>query len=361
MAMDFGSFLTGLKTSWANSTQRNQLAGSLIASMMPSLIEQSMREGERTQALDATYGALRANIKSSIIEQLSSLKSSGGGGFLRGREINDVVNDYITGKSVDTSIEPVLISFFNNAVQTQRGYYQSQIGEGQPIYRAAFDKIEAEGLPGLYKTPSQTTAPAARPAVGPVQPAVAALRALGAKQPARPAMAMAALRALALGAKQPAQPAVGLVRLAMTALRALGAKQPAQPVVAAKPVAKALYDIPAPTEDPIGEYAFGKPYGVLEQPSPEQRAMEKSINDQYIKEQKDRAKPTALDESVIYSIVLYPPSKGHMTYSDAVDYYASMAAEDNPYTNIDTIKERVKKALAAKGWRANSDMWKAGE
>lgn len=318
MAMDFGSFLTGLKTSWANSTQRNQLAGSLIASMMPSLIEQSMREGERTQALDATYGALRANIKSSIIEQLSSLKSSGGGGFLRGREINDVVNDYITGKSVDTSIEPVLISFFNNAVQTQRGYYQSQIGEGQPIYRAAFDKIEAEGLPGLYKTPSQTTAPAARPAVGPVQPAVAALR-------------------------------------------ALGAKQPAQPVVAAKPVAKALYDIPAPTEDPIGEYAFGKPYGVLEQPSPEQRAMEKSINDQYIKEQKDRAKPTALDESVIYSIVLYPPSKGHMTYSDAVDYYASMAAEDNPYTNIDTIKERVKKALAAKGWRANSDMWKAGE
>jgi len=338
MAMDFGSFLTGLKTSWANSTQRNQLAGSLIASMMPSLIEQSMREGERTQALDATYGALRANIKSSIIEQLSSLKSSGGGGFLRGREINDVVNDYITGKSVDTSIEPVLISFFNNAVQTQRGYYQSQIGEGQPIYRAAFDKIEAEGLPGLYKTPSQTTAPAARPAVGPVQPAVAALRALGAKQPARPAMAMAALRALALGAKQPAQP-----------------------VVAAKPVAKALYDIPAPTEDPIGEYAFGKPYGVLEQPSPEQRAMEKSINDQYIKEQKDRAKPTALDESVIYSIVLYPPSKGHMTYSDAVDYYASMAAEDNPYTNIDTIKERVKKALAAKGWRANSDMWKAGE
>ncbi|PJB50545.1 MAG: hypothetical protein CO103_02090 [Chloroflexi bacterium CG_4_9_14_3_um_filter_45_9] len=341
MAMDFGSFLTGLKTSWANSTQRNQLAGSLIASMMPSLIEQSMREGERTQALDATYGALRANIKSSIIEQLSSLKSSGGGGFLRGREINDVVNDYITGKSVDTSIEPVLISFFNNAVQTQRGYYQSQIGEGQPIYRAAFDKIEAEGLPGLYKTPSQTTAPAARPAVGPVQPAVAALR--------------------ALGAKQPAQPAVGLVRLAMTALKALGAKQPAQPVVAAKPVAKALYDIPAPTEDPIGEYAFGKPYGVLEQPSPEQRAMEKSINDQYIKEQKDRAKPTALDESVIYSIVLYPPSKGHMTYSDAVDYYASMAAEDNPYTNIDTIKERVKKALAAKGWRANSDMWKAGE
>jgi len=338
MAMDFGSFLTGLKTSWANSTQRNQLAGSLIASMMPSLIEQSMREGERTQALDATYGALRANIKSSIIEQLSSLKSSGGGGFLRGREINDVVNDYITGKSVDTSIEPVLISFFNNAVQTQRGYYQSQIGEGQPIYRAAFDKIEAEGLPGLYKTPSQTTAPAARPAVGPVQPAVAALRALGAKQPARPAMAMAALRALALGAKQPAQP-----------------------VVAAKPVAKALYDIPAPTEDPIGEYAFGKPYGVLEQPSPEQRAMEKSINDQYIKEQKDRAKPTALDESIIYSIVLYPPSKGHMTYSDAVDYYASMAAEDNPYTNIDTIKERVKKALAAKGWRANSDMWKAGE
>jgi len=131
--------------------------------------------------------------------------------------------------------------------------------------------------------------------------------------------------------------------------------------VAAKPVAKALYDIPAPTEDPIGEYAFGKPYGVLEQPSPEQRAMEKSINDQYIKEQKDRAKPTALDESIIYSIVLYPPSKGHMTYSDAVDYYASMAAEDNPYTNIDTIKERVKKALAAKGWRANSDMWKAGE
>ena len=341
MAMDFGSFLTGLKTSWANSTQRNQLAGSLIASMMPSLIEQSMREGERTQALDATYGALRANIKSSIIEQLSSLKSSGGGGFLRGREINDVVNDYITGKSVDTSIEPVLISFFNNAVQTQRGYYQSQIGEGQPIYRAAFDKIEAEGLPGLYKTPSQTTAPAARPAVGPVQPAVAALR--------------------ALGAKQPAQPAVGLVRLAMTALRALGAKQPAQPVVAAKPVAKALYDIPAPTEDPIGEYAFGKPYGVLEQPSPEQRAMEKSINDQYIKEQKDRAKPTALDESIIYSIVLYPPSKGHMTYSDAVDYYASMAAEDNPHINIDTIKERVKKALAAKGWRANSDMWKAGE
>ena len=341
MAIDFGSFLTGLKTSWANSTQRNQLAGSLIASMMPSLIEQSMREGERTQALDATYGALRANIKSSIIEQLSSLKSSGGGGFLRGREINDVVNDYITGKSVDTSIEPVLISFFNNAVQTQRGYYQSQIGEGQPIYRAAFDKIEAEGLPGLYKTPSQTTAPAARPAVGPVQPAVAALR--------------------ALGAKQPAQPAVGLVRLAMTALKALGAKQPAQPVVAAKPVAKALYDIPAPTEDPIGEYAFGKPYGVLEQPSPEQRAMEKSINDQYIKEQKDRAKPTALDESVIYSIVLYPPSKGHMTYSDAVDYYASMAAEDNPYINIDTIKERVKKALAAKGWRANSDMWKAGE
>jgi len=341
MAMDFGSFLTGLKTSWANSTQRNQLAGSLIASMMPSLIEQSMREGERTQALDATYGALRANIKSSIIEQLSSLKSSGGGGFLRGREINDVVNDYITGKSVDTSIEPVLISFFNNAVQTQRGYYQSQIGEGQPIYRAAFDKIEAEGLPGLYKTPSQTTAPAARPAVGPVQPAVAAPR--------------------ALGAKQPAQPAVGLVRLAMTALRALGAKQPAQPAVAAKPVAKALYDIPAPTEDPIGEYAFGKPYGVLEQPSPEQRAMEKSINDQYIKEQKDRAKPTALDESVIYSIVLYPPSKGHMTYSDAVDYYASMAAEDNPYINIDTIKERVKKALAAKGWRANSDMWKAGE
>jgi len=338
MAMDFGSFLTGLKTSWANSTQRNQLAGSLIASMMPSLIEQSMREGERTQALDATYGALRANIKSSIIEQLSSLKSSGGGGFLRGREINDVVNDYITGKSVDTSIEPVLISFFNNAVQTQRGYYQSQIGEGQPIYRAAFDKIEAEGLPGLYKTPSQTTAPAARPAVGPVQPAVAALRALGAKQPARPAMAMAALRALALGAKQPAQ-------LAMTALR----------------VAKALYDIPAPTEDPIGEYAFGKPYGVLEQPSPEQRAMEKSINDQYIKEQKDRAKPTALDESIIYSIVLYPPSKGHMTYSDAVDYYASMAAEDNPHINIDTIKERVKKALAAKGWRANSDMWKAGE
>ena len=338
MAMDFGSFLTGLKTSWANSTQRNQLAGSLIASMMPSLIEQSMREGERTQALDATYGALRANIKSSIIEQLSSLKSSGGGGFLRGREINDVVNDYITGKSVDTSIEPVLISFFNNAVQTQRGYYQSQIGEGQPIYRAAFDKIEAEGLPGLYKTPSQTTAPAARPAVGPVQPAVAAPRALGAKQPARPVVAMAALRALALGAKQPAQP-----------------------VVAAKPVAKALYDIPAPTEDPIGEYAFGKPYGVLEQPSPEQRAMEKSINDQYIKEQKDRAKPTALDESVIYSIVLYPPSKGHMTYSDAVDYYASMAAEDNPYTNIDTIKERVKKALAAKGWRANSDMWKAGE
>ena len=341
MAMDFGSFLTGLKTSWANSTQRNQLAGSLIASMMPSLIEQSMREGERTQALDATYGALRANIKSSIIEQLSSLKSSGGGGFLRGREINDVVNDYITGKSVDTSIEPVLISFFNNAVQTQRGYYQSQIGEGQPIYRAAFDKIEAEGLPGLYKTPSQTTAPAARPAVGPVQPAVAAPR--------------------ALGAKQPAQPAVGLVRLAMTALKALGAKQPAQPVVAAKPVAKALYDIPAPTEDPIGEYAFGKPYGVLEQPSPEQRAMEKSINDQYIKEQKDRAKPTALDESIIYSIVLYPPSKGHMTYSDAVDYYASMAAEDNPYINIDTIKERVKKALAAKGWRANSDMWKAGE
>ena len=338
MAMDFGSFLTGLKTSWANSTQRNQLAGSLIASMMPSLIEQSMREDERTQALDATYGALRANIKSSIIEQLSSLKSSGGGGFLRGREINDVVNDYITGKSVDTSIEPVLISFFNNAVQTQRGYYQSQIGEGQPIYRAAFDKIEAEGLPGLYKTPSQTTAPAARPAVGPVQPAVAAPRALGAKQPARPAMAMAALRALALGAKQPAQP-----------------------VVAAKPVAKALYDIPAPTEDPIGEYAFGKPYGVLEQPSPEQRAMEKSINDQYIKEQKDRAKPTALDESVIYSIVLYPPSKGHMTYSDAVDYYASMAAEDNPHINIDTIKERVKKALAAKGWRANSDMWKAGE
>jgi len=338
MAMDFGSFLTGLKTSWANSTQRNQLAGSLIASMMPSLIEQSMREDERTQALDATYGALRANIKSSIIEQLSSLKSSGGGGFLRGREINDVVNDYITGKSVDTSIEPVLISFFNNAVQTQRGYYQSQIGEGQPIYRAAFDKIEAEGLPGLYNTPSQTTAPAARPAVGPVQPAVAALRALGAKQPARPAMAMAALRALALGAKQPAQP-----------------------VVAAKPVAKALYDIPAPTEDPIGEYAFGKPYGVLEQPSPEQRAMEKSINDQYIKEQKDRAKPTALDESVIYSIVLYPPSKGHMTYSDAVDYYASMAAEDNPYINIDTIKERVKKALAAKGWRVNSDMWKAGE
>ena len=334
MAMDFGSFLTGLKTSWANSTQRNQLAGSLIASMMPSLIEQSMREGERTQALDATYGALRANIKSSIIEQLSSLKSSGGGGFLRGREINDVVNDYITGKSVDTSIEPVLISFFNNAVQTQRGYYQSQIGEGQPIYRAAFDKIEAEGLPGLYKTPSQTTAPAARPAVGPVQPAVAALRALGAKQPAQ---------------------------LAMTALRALGAKQPAQPVVAAKPVAKALYDIPAPTEDPIGEYAFGKPYGVLEQPSPEQRAMEKSINDQYIKEQKDRAKPTALDESIIYSIVLYPPSKGHMTYSDAVDYYASMAAEDNPYINIDTIKERVKKALAAKGWRVNSDMWKAGE
>ena len=318
MAMDFGSFLTGLKTSWANSTQRNQLAGSLIASMMPSLIEQSMREDERTQALDATYGALRANIKSSIIEQLSSLKSSGGGGFLHGREINDVVNDYITGKSVDTSIEPVLISFFNNAVQTQRGYYQSQIGEGQPIYRAAFDKIEAEGLPGLYKTPSQTTAPAARPAVGPVQPAVAAPR-------------------------------------------ALGAKQPAQPVVAAKPVAKALYDIPAPTEDPIGEYAFGKPYGVLEQPSPEQRAMEKSINDQYIKEQKDRAKPTALDESIIYSIVLYPPSKGHMTYSDAVDYYASMAAEDNPYTNIDTIKERVKKALAAKGWRANSDMWKAGE
>jgi len=147
----------------------------------------------------------------------------------------------------------------------------------------------------------------------------------------------------------------------MTALRALGAKQPAQPVVAAKPVAKALYDIPAPTEDPIGEYAFGKPYGVLEQPSPEQRAMEKSINDQYIKEQKDRAKPTALDESIIYSIVLYPPSKGHMTYSDAVDYYASMAAEDNPYINIDTIKERVKKALAAKGWRANSDMWKAGE
>ena len=341
MAMDFGSFLTGLKTSWANSTQRNQLAGSLIASMMPSLIEQSMREGERTQALDATYGALRANIKSSIIEQLSSLKSSGGGGFLRGREINDVVNDYITGKSVDTSIEPVLISFFNNAVQTQRGYYQSQIGEGQPIYRAAFDKIEAEGLPGLYKTPSQTTAPAARPAVGPVQPAVAAPR--------------------ALGAKQPAQPAVGLVRLAMTALKALGAKQPAQPVVAAKPVAKALYDIPAPTEDLIGKYAFGKPYGVLEQPSPEQRAMEKSINDQYIKEQKDRAKPTALDESIIYSIVLYPPSKGHMTYSDAVDYYASMAAEDNPYINIDTIKERVKKALAAKGWRANSDMWKAGE
>ena len=338
MAIDFGSFLTGLKTSWANSTQRNQLAGSLIASMMPSLIEQSMREGERTQALDATYGALRANIKSSIIEQLSSLKSSGGGGFLRGREINDVVNDYITGKSVDTSIEPVLISFFNNAVQTQRGYYQSQIGEGQPIYRAAFDKIEAEGLPGLYKTPSQTTAPAARPAVGPVQPAVAALRALGAKQPARPVVAMAALRALALGAKQPAQP-----------------------VVAAKPVAKALYDIPAPTEDPIGEYAFGKPYGVLEQPSPEQRAMEKSINDQYIKEQKDRAKPTALDESVIYSIVLYPPSKGHMTYSDAVDYYASMAAEDNPHINIDIIKERVKKALAAKGWRANSDMWKAGE
>ena len=354
MAMDFGSFLTGLKTSWANSTQRNQLAGSLIASMMPSLIEQSMREGERTQALDATYGALRANIKSSIIEQLSSLKSSGGGGFLRGREINDVVNDYITGKSVDTSIEPVLISFFNNAVQTQRGYYQSQIGEGQPIYRAAFDKIEAEGLPGLYKTPSQTTAPAARPAVGPVQPAVAALRALGAKQPARPVVAMAALRALALGPKQPAQPT-------MAALRALGAKQPAQPVVAAKPVAKALYDIPAPTEDPIGEYAFGKPYGVLEQPSPEQRAMEKSINDQYIKEQKDRAKPTALDESIIYSIVLYPPSKGHMTYSDAVDYYASMAAEDNPHINIDTIKERVKKALAAKGWRANSDMWKAGE
>ena len=341
MAMDFGSFLTGLKTSWANSTQRNQLAGSLIASMMPSLIEQSMREDERTQALDATYGALRANIKSSIIEQLSSLKSSGGGGFLRGREINDVVNDYITGKSVDTSIEPVLISFFNNAVQTQRGYYQSQIGEGQPIYRAAFDKIEAEGLPGLYKTPSQTTAPAARPAVGPVQPAVAAPR--------------------ALGAKQPAQPAVGLVRLAMTALKALGAKQPAQPVVAAKPVAKALYDIPAPTEDPIGEYAFGKPYGVLEQPSPEQRAMEKSINDQYIKEQKDRAKPTALDESVIYSIVLYPPSKGHMTYSDAVDYYTSMAVEDNPHINIDIIKERVKKALAAKGWRANSDMWKAGE
>jgi len=170
---------------------------------------------------------------------------------------------------------------------------------------------------------------------------------------------MTALKAL--GAKQPAQPAVGLVRLAMTALKALGAKQPAQPVVAAKPVAKALYDIPAPTEDPIGEYAFGKPYGVLEQPSPEQRAMEKSINDQYIKEQKDRAKPTALDESIIYSIVLYPPSKGHMTYSDAVDYYASMAAEDNPYINIDTIKERVKKALAAKGWRANSDMWKAGE
>ena len=345
MAMDFGSFLTGLKTSWANSTQRNQLAGSLIASMMPSLIEQSMREGERTQALDATYGALRANIKSSIIEQLSSLKSSGGGGFLHGREINDVVNDYITGKSVDTSIEPVLISFFNNAVQTQRGYYQSQIGEGQPIYRAAFDKIEAEGLPGLYKTPSQTTAPAARPTVGPVQPAVAAPRALGAKRPAQPAVG-------------PVQPAV-----AMAALRALslGAKQPAQPVVAAKPVAKALYDIPAPTEDPIGEYAFGKPYGVLEQPSPEQRAMEKSINDQYIKEQKDRAKPTALDESVIYSIVLYPPSKGHMTYSDAVDYYASMAAEDNPHINIDTIKERVKKALAAKGWRANSDMLKAGE
>jgi len=35
MAIDFGSFLTGLKTSWANSTQRNKLVGSFIASIMP--------------------------------------------------------------------------------------------------------------------------------------------------------------------------------------------------------------------------------------------------------------------------------------------------------------------------------------